>query len=178
MCWKGKQISLTLNLEVREDVEPPDFSAVRETVAPPWLRTSAESTLLAEGLNLVGAVHTTAVSDCGLKPNALRHLRKTSHVLNQCKFSCPVAAEFCLVIAGMWGLVVFTVYWAVGKFQRNKPQLIQSWNMHYRSKRFEYKGSIMTHLEKCIQLQPAVLFILKDEAALRQNFHPWIHLYL
>lgn len=110
MCWKGKQ----MNLEVREDVEPTDFSAVHETVARPWLRTLAESVLLAEGLNLVRAVHTTAISDCGLKPNALRHLRKTSHILNQCKFSCPVAAEFCLVVAGVWGLVVFTVCRAVG----------------------------------------------------------------
>lgn len=75
-CWKGKQISLTLNSEVREDVEPTDFSGVRETVAPPWLRTLAESTLPAEGLNLVGAVHTTAVSDCGLKPNALKTPQK------------------------------------------------------------------------------------------------------
>ena len=120
-----KTVSLTLNLEVRQDLDPIDFSAVHETVAPPWLRTSAEAVLLAEGLNLVGAVHTTAVSDCGLKPNALRYLRKTSHVLNQCEFSCSVAAKFCLIIAGVWGLVVFTVHQAVRKFHRNKPQLIQ-----------------------------------------------------
>lgn len=93
---KWKQRFLTVSLEVRQELGSTGLSSSLWNSSSSLVAHIGWSCLRAQTCS---TVHITAVSDLGHKLSALRCFTKPSCVLNQCKFSCYVVANFPLVKA-------------------------------------------------------------------------------